>query len=93
MKSRDSSVRVTTGCGLDARGSIPFRGKIFLFSIKLISSLGSTKPPIQSVGTGTLSSGVKRPGQETDHSPPCNVEVKIGGVIPPLVQMSSWHGV
>jgi hypothetical protein len=92
MKSRDSSVRVTTGYGLDTQGSIPSRRKLFLFSVTFIPSLGPTQSPIQWV-PGTLSSGVKRPGQETDHSLPYNVEVKIGGVMPPLVQISSWHGV
>jgi hypothetical protein len=37
------------------------------------------------MGTGgALSSGVKRPGHEADHSLPSNVEVKNGGAIPPL---------
>jgi hypothetical protein len=35
---------------------------------------------------GALSLGVKQLGREADHSPPCNVEVKNGGVIPPLPQ-------
>jgi hypothetical protein len=33
---------------------------------------------------GVLSSRVKRPGNETDHSPPFSAEVKNGSVIPPL---------
>jgi hypothetical protein len=35
--------------------------------------------------------GVKRPGHETDHSPPSGAEVKNGGAIPPLTHMSSYH--
>jgi hypothetical protein len=37
--------------------------------------LKATQPPIQWVPS-TLSSGVKRPGREADHSPPASVEVK-----------------
>jgi hypothetical protein len=40
-----------------------------------VSTLGSTQPPIQWV-PGALSSGVKRPRREADHSPPANVLVK-----------------
>jgi len=36
---------------------------------------GPTQPPIQWV-PGALSVGVKQPGCEADHSPPCGVEVK-----------------
>jgi hypothetical protein len=35
------------------------------------------------MGTGTISLGVKRPGHETDHSPPA---------IPPLPNTPSWRG-
>jgi hypothetical protein len=34
--------------------------------------------------------GIKRPGRESDHSPPSSVEVKNGGAIPTLADMSSW---
>jgi hypothetical protein len=60
LGSRDSSDRVATGYGLDGRGSIPSRGKIFLLSTS--SSLGPTQPPTQWV-PGALSPGVKRPGR------------------------------
>jgi hypothetical protein len=36
---------------------------------------GPTQPPIQWV-LGALSTGVKRPGREADHSPPTSAEVK-----------------
>ncbi|PNF35242.1 hypothetical protein B7P43_G06878 [Cryptotermes secundus] len=39
---------------------------------------------------GTLSSEVKRPGHEADHSSPSNAEVK-NGVIPPIPHTSSWR--
>jgi hypothetical protein len=42
--------------------------------------------------SGTLSLGVKRPGNETDHSPPFTAEVKNDGAIFPLphVFMAQW---
>jgi hypothetical protein len=40
-----------------------------------IPALGSTQPPIQWV-PAALSSGVKRPGREVDHSPQTSTEVK-----------------
>jgi hypothetical protein len=39
------------------------------------TALGHTQPPIQWV-PGTLSSAVKQPGREADHSPPSSAEVK-----------------
>jgi hypothetical protein len=32
----------------------------------------------------TLSPGVKRPGNEADHTPPSSAEVKNGGIVPPF---------
>jgi hypothetical protein len=55
------TVGIATGYGLDGRGSIPSRGKIFLFSTASRPALGPIQPPIQWV-QGTLSAGVKRPG-------------------------------
>jgi hypothetical protein len=48
---------------------------IFLFTTASRTALGPTQPPIQCV-TGALSLGVKRPGRESDHSPPSSDEVK-----------------
>jgi hypothetical protein len=45
------------------------------FSTESTPTLGSIQPPIQRV-PGALSLGVKRPGRETNHSPPPNAEVK-----------------
>jgi hypothetical protein len=39
------------------------------------TALGPTQPPIQWV-QGALYLGVKRPGRETDNSPPSSAEVK-----------------
>jgi hypothetical protein len=41
-------------------------------------ALGSTQSPIQWV-PGLFPRGVKGPGLEADHSPPCTAEVKYGG--------------
>jgi hypothetical protein len=40
-------VGIATGYGLDGLGSIPGRGKIFLFCTSSRPTLGSTKPPTQ----------------------------------------------
>jgi hypothetical protein len=81
--SLDSSVSKAMGYGLDSRGSIPSRGKIFLFSIVATLALGPTQPPIQRV-PGSLSLGVKWQGGEADLSPPSSAKAKNGGAIPPL---------
>jgi hypothetical protein len=82
MQSRDSSVGIATGYGLDSRGSIPSRGKIFLFSISSELTLEPALQPIQWV-LGVISPMEKRPGREADQSPPSSSEVKNGGAIPP----------
>jgi hypothetical protein len=45
--SRESSVGIAAGYGLDGLGSFPNRGKILLYSVISIPALGSTQPPIQ----------------------------------------------
>jgi hypothetical protein len=58
-RSRDSSVGIATGYGLDDQGSgspSPGRVKNFLFSISSRPALGSTQPPIKWV-PGALSRG------------------------------------
>jgi hypothetical protein len=62
--------------GRDGRGFESRQGLgIFLFTTASRPALGPTQPPIQWV-QGPLSLGVKRPGREADHSPPCGTEVK-----------------
>jgi hypothetical protein len=68
IRSRDSSVGIATGYG-------PGRVKNFLFSKSSRPAVGSTQSPNQLV-PGALSSGVKRPGREVDHSPQTRAEVK-----------------
>jgi hypothetical protein len=81
-QSHDSSVGIGTGYGLDGQGSNPGKGKIFLFPTTSRLALGPTQSPIQWV-MGTISPGIKRPGHETNHSPPSSAKVKNGGAIPP----------
>jgi hypothetical protein len=83
VQSRDISVSIAVGYGLDGQGSIPGRGKILLLSITSRLGLGSTQSPIQWV-PGAVTLGVKRQEREVDHSLPSCVQVKNGGAIPPL---------
>jgi hypothetical protein len=67
---------------LDALGSIPGRGKIFLFSR---SAQGPTQPPVQWVLGGDF------PGREADQSQSSSGEVRNGGSYtstPPYVFMA-----
>jgi hypothetical protein len=76
--SRDSSVGIAIGYGLDDRMigvRFPAGVGIFLFDTMSRPALGPTEPPIQWV-LGTLSLGVKGPGREADYSPPSSAEVK-----------------
>jgi hypothetical protein len=61
MRSRDSSVGTATGYGLDGRGSIPGRGKIFLLSTVSIPVLRSNQSSYP-MGTGGSFRGVKAAG-------------------------------
>jgi hypothetical protein len=89
-KSRVSSVGIATSYELNGRGSIPGRGKVFLISIASRPALESTQPPIQWVPE-SLSSKLKWLGREADHSPPSSSDVRNGGAVTPLPNMSSWH--
>jgi hypothetical protein len=46
------------------------------FSLHVIHTGSGVHPTSYSMGTGALSLAVKRPGRETDNSPPASVEVK-----------------
>jgi hypothetical protein len=56
---QDSSFGIVTGYWLDSQGSVLRKGR---------PALGTTQPTIQWV-LGTISSRVKQPGHEVDHSP------------------------
>jgi hypothetical protein len=78
LVSRDNSVGIALGYGLDDRGSrVRFPGGlgIFLFTTASRTALGPTQSPIQWV-QGALSLEVKLPGREADYSPPFSAEVK-----------------
>jgi hypothetical protein len=60
---------------LDGRVSIRGRGEIFSLRHRVKTGSG-THPASQPMGTGDLTRGVKRPGREAEHSPPCSTEVK-----------------
>jgi hypothetical protein len=52
----DTSIGIVTSYGLDDQGSVPGRGKIFLFSAASRPDVGPTQPPVQWV-LGALSLG------------------------------------
>jgi hypothetical protein len=82
--SRDSSVGTATGYGLDGRGSIPGRNKKLSAFLNVQVSSESHPASYTKKTGGDISSEVKRLGHQADNSPPCNVEVKNDGAIPPL---------
>jgi hypothetical protein len=77
MWSRDNSVSIATGYGLEDGGlevRVPVGQK---FSFVHVAQTGSgVHPPFYTMGTGDLSPGVKRSGPEADHAPPASAEVK-----------------
>jgi hypothetical protein len=83
MGSRECSVSMATGYGLDGQVSIPSSGRDFFFSTASRPALGPIQTPSQSV-SGAFSPGMKRPGREVDNSPPSSIEVKKDGAIRPL---------
>jgi hypothetical protein len=76
------TVGIVMGYGLEGWGSIPGRGKIFLFTASR-PTLGTIQPSIQWVPVA-ISLGVKRPECEADHSHLFSAKVMNGGAIPQL---------
>jgi hypothetical protein len=76
--SRDSSVSIALGYGLDERGSrVRFPAWAGNFSLHHRVQNGSgAHPTSYSVGTRGSFPEVKRPKREADHSPPSSTEVK-----------------
>jgi hypothetical protein len=78
VKSRNSSVGIALGYGLDNRGSgVRFPAEAGNFSLHHRVQNGSgVHPASYPMGTRGSFPGVKRPGRESDHSPPSSAEVK-----------------
>jgi hypothetical protein len=74
--------------GLDYLGSIIDGARFNLSSTAFRPALGPTQPHIQWVPE-VLSTDVKRPGREAEHSLPSSAQVKNGGATPPLPHMPS----
>jgi hypothetical protein len=77
------------GYELDDRG-FESRLGIFLFTTASSPALGPTQPLIQWV-SGVLSLAVKRPGRESDHSPPSSAEVKNSWSYTSVPDTPSWR--
>jgi hypothetical protein len=88
LASRDSSVGIATGYGLDGWSSSPVGDKIFLLSTSSRTAMGPTQPIIQWAQEGSFA-GVKRPERGADHSPPSSAEVKNTSIYTPI----RLHGV
>jgi hypothetical protein len=78
LVSLDSSVGITTGCGLDGWGLIPIRGKkeieIFFYIIMASGpAAGSTQDPFRFM-SGKLSLGMKLSGHEASSNAKINTE-------------------
>jgi hypothetical protein len=71
LKIAHSIINIRGWPGLDSRQE----QNIFLLASVYRPALGPTQPPIQLV-PGALSPVVKRPGRQTDHSPPSSAEAK-----------------
>jgi hypothetical protein len=69
--------------GWTATVRFPAAAKHFSLLRSVQTDCGAHQPPAQLVPRA-LSLGVKRPGRETDHSPPSSADVKNDGAIPPL---------
>jgi hypothetical protein len=73
-RSRNSAAGIATGYVLDDKG-VGVRVKNFLFCTSSRPALELTQPLIKWVPEA-FSPGVKRPGRESDHSPPASAEFK-----------------
>jgi hypothetical protein len=83
QRIRGTSVGITTGYGLESRGSISGRDKFLLFTASR-SVVVPIQAPIQWV-SGLFPPVVDRPGREDDHSTPSEVKN------PLLLCISSWR--
>jgi hypothetical protein len=91
MKSRDSSVGIETGYGLDdLMIGVRFPAGEGNFSLRHRVQTGSgAHPASYPMGTGGSFPG----GKAAEHSPPSSAEVKkCVELIPPFPNTSSWRG-
>jgi hypothetical protein len=78
MRSRDSVVGIATSYGLDDRAvgvRVPVVSRIFSSPRRPDRLLGP-RNLLSNVYRGLFPRGRKRPGRETDHSPPASAKVK-----------------
>jgi hypothetical protein len=76
-RNRPSSGSIANRLWVDARGSIPERGKRFFCMPQGPDRLLGPPNLLSSGYGGALSSGVMRLGREADHSPPSSAEVEL----------------
>jgi hypothetical protein len=69
---------------IDGLGSIPIKGKKFVSAPQYPDGIWGP-PSLLSMGTGSFSPELKRPGREADHSPPSGAEIKNVGAIHPCL--------
>jgi hypothetical protein len=94
IKSRDSSVGIALGHGLDDWGSkvrFPAGAGNFSLHHRVQNGSAPSQPAIQLV-LRAISLGVKRPGRKADNSHPSNAEVKNAWSYTSTPPMSSWCG-
>jgi hypothetical protein len=72
-RSRDSSVGIATGYGLNDRG---VGVRVPVGTLRHVIQTDSGAHPAYPMGTGGDFPGVKRQGREADHSPPACAEAK-----------------
>jgi hypothetical protein len=85
------SVGIATGYMVEGLGSIHGRCKIFLSALQRPHGLCGPYNLQPNGYRGLFSLGVKRPRNEAELLPPFSTEVKNGGAIPPLPNMSGWN--
>jgi hypothetical protein len=66
--------------------------KRFFSSLQCPNRLWGSRSLLSNGNRGIFPWEVKRPKREGDNSSPSSAEVKNDGAIPPLSNMSSWHG-
>jgi hypothetical protein len=92
-RSRDSSVGIATGYGLDDQGEREFESRLGkkCSLLHIVQTGSGVNPTSYKMGTGGSFPGVKRHGRAADHSPPTSAEVKkmwIYTSTPPYVFMA-----